>query len=723
MATPMQNPVAVKLHPITLAFSADPALEQSYREKMHHESFILSAGSLLVLSVAAVGQGMPAAAVAVLVVLLLRLWIQTMSNPQQAYMHNCCLTALCYMLASSMAVVCPQDRDEPAYTEMGVLLSLCSLHARQTAMPGEVRLAIEALVVGSSFMGRPWSWALVLERSSSSQPSTRLLVSAVLLVSELFGHTLEAGQRLTHAETRRRLAEAELRATTMEEEAQRLRRDLTSALDDESGASLPVRHIERLVGADALAEGLKLKDLCLLRRVGSGGFAAVYLATHRDRETVALKRPHSSCTGDQLVRFVREVTCLKQLSHPNIVRFIGVVWEPSLVLALEWMKGGSVHDVLTAKRSTLAPHSIALQVARGMAYLHSMGLCHRDLKTANVLLDDASPPTAKVADFGLSRYIAGDGPLSPRLSRVGTPLWVAPEVADRSLAGVRAFYTLSCDVYSFAILLLELEDFDLVHRSMACSQRTCQWMVSGWRPPSIELRGVSLLWLVQACWAQIAAERPSFAEVVSLLTEGREIAPPAAEGALLSPTDSSPNDSDAECSLGHSPSQRPAACHGSCCPYGNATPACSFDGGSTYGWSGSYCQSTGGTAVHAPIRSPPREGGAVGFDSDRGGAGGGGAAGQGPSASPSAAARYAVTPPRSMAEFIEWLSTVMDEAAVHEATQQLLPLLQPNTDLVPAVLEQLKRSVQGGPGAHVLSPVTVEVLRQLRAMERVWFSR
>jgi len=382
-----------------------------------------------------------------------------------------------------------------------------------------------------------------------------------------------------------------------------------------------------------------------------------------------------------------------------------------------------VHDVLTAKRSTLAPHSIALQVARGMAYLHSVGLCHRDLKTANVLLDDASPPTAKVADFGLSRYIAGDGPLSPRLSRVGTPLWVAPEVADRSLAGVRAFYTLSCDVYSFAILLLELEDFDLVHRSMACSQRTCQWMVSGWRPPSIELRGVSLLWLVQACWAQIAAERPSFAEVVSLLTEGREIAPPAAEGALLSPTDSSPNDSDAECSLGHSPSQRPAACHGSCCPYGNATPACSFDGGSTYGWSGSYCQSTGGTAVHAPIRSPPREGGAVGFDSDRGGAGGGGAAGQGPSASPSAAARYAVTPPRSMAEFIEWLSTVMDEAAVHEATQQLLPLLQPNTDLVPAVLEQLKRSVQGGPGAHVLSPVTVEVLRQLRAMERVWFSR
>jgi len=492
------DPVLVAMNPITLTFYADPALEQTYREKTYQESFIVSIGGLLVLIALAVGREVTAGVVPLVVILCLRVWLYIMSDQQQAYMLNCGLAMLWY---ASMSLVDAQDepserRNEPAYTEIGVLLALSSLHARQTALPGELRLLVEGFVVISSFMNPA-------ERKSGP-PSQSLFVLAVLLVSELFGHTLEVQRRLAHAETRRRLAEAEQRATTMEEETGRLRRHLTSMLSDHSaGASLTADQLEGLVGREALAAGLQLRDLDLDRRVGTGGFAAVYLAYHRGGATVALKRPHRDCSEEQLVRFVREVTMLKQLSHPNIVSFVGVMWEPSLVLALEWMKGGSVHDVLKERRTSLEPSSIALHVARGMAYLHSVGLCHRDLKAANILLDDASPPTAKVADFGLSRYLGGDGLLSPRLSQVGTPLWSAPEVRER-LAGGRAAYTLSCDVYSFAIFLLELEDFTLVHRSMACSQCICQWMASGWRPSPIELRGMRLLWLVQGCWAQVS---------------------------------------------------------------------------------------------------------------------------------------------------------------------------------------------------------------------------
>ena len=108
---------------------------------------------------------------------------------------------------------------------------------------------------------------------------------------------------------------------------------------------------------------------------------------------------------------MREVQTLRSLDHPNIVRFVGAVWEPSLVMVLEWMSGGSVHQYLASAAEAgehgpalaaaglplLSSHAVALDVARGMAYLHALGHAHRDLKAANVLLDGASPPTAKAA--------------------------------------------------------------------------------------------------------------------------------------------------------------------------------------------------------------------------------------------------------------------------------------------------------------------------------------
>ena len=84
------------------------------------------------------------------------------------------------------------------------------------------------------------------------------------------------------------------------------------------------------------------------------------------------------------------------------------------------------------------------------------------------------------------RYIAVTLPLHYRYIAVTLPLQGAQ-------------YTLSCDVYSYAIFLLELEAFALVHGRLVRSDRTCKRMLGGWRPPSTWLRGVPLLWLIQAC--------------------------------------------------------------------------------------------------------------------------------------------------------------------------------------------------------------------------------
>lgn len=163
----------------------------------------------------------------------------------------------------------------------------------------------------------------------------------VLLVSELLGYSFELQRRLAHADglqTRRKLQVAEAHAAQMEQEAQRLRAELTSmtsVLSDECGAALTPRQLENLVGAEEVAaNGLDLGDFFLEKRAGMGSFATVWRARHKARH-VALKQPHARCSETDLVRFVREVHTLRALDHPNIVRFVGAVWQPSLVLVLE----------------------------------------------------------------------------------------------------------------------------------------------------------------------------------------------------------------------------------------------------------------------------------------------------------------------------------------------------------------------------------------------------
>ena len=150
-----------------------------------------------------------------------------------------------------------------------------------------------------------------------------------------------------------------------------------------------------------------------------------------------------------IVRFIDEVAIMRELQHPNVVRFIGTVWEPSAMLVLERLQG-SLREALR-DRATLEPLVIAADVARGMWYLHELCLSHRDLKAANVLLD--ADGRAKVGDLGLTRCVT-----TGMASAVGTSLWMAPEARSG-----RARYDERCDLFSFAVLLLELVDYELVH--------------------------------------------------------------------------------------------------------------------------------------------------------------------------------------------------------------------------------------------------------------------
>lgn len=171
----------------------------------------------------------------------------------------------------------------------------------------------------------------------------------------------------------------------------------------------------------------------------------------------------SSSERDELLRrtsserdnFRQEMMLLSELRHPNCIMLMGACKHNSdYVLVTEFMKGGSLADVLRSNSSAVAEMkvklSIMLDCAEGLSYLHhaSPAILHCDLKPANILLDE-DYRHAKIADFGLSKGAGMDGMVGVG-SVLGTVMYAAPEVLGR-----RGAQTAS-DIYSFGIVMWEI---------------------------------------------------------------------------------------------------------------------------------------------------------------------------------------------------------------------------------------------------------------------------
>ena len=143
-------------------------------------------------------------------------------------------------------------------------------------------------------------------------------------------------------------------------------------------------------------------------RIGIGGMGIVYRATYvKNGAQVALKilSPELSETESLQRRFEREVSILKKLQHPHIVRYYGGgKFGTQRFYAMELVTGGSVEDYLKIKKKLPWEEAldIAMQVAKALEHAHAAGVIHRDLKPANLLL--TKERTVKLTDFGISRY-------------------------------------------------------------------------------------------------------------------------------------------------------------------------------------------------------------------------------------------------------------------------------------------------------------------------------
>ncbi len=190
----------------------------------------------------------------------------------------------------------------------------------------------------------------------------------------------------------------------------------------------------------------------LLERIGEGGMGIVYKArdTRLDR-LVALKflSPELDAGSEEIEQFLHEARAISRLNHPNIATIYAVEQdEGDRFLAFEYLAGGTLRDAVLRAGASLPLDKIftwSAHVARALAHAHRHGIIHRDVKSANALLNGEG--AVKLTAFGLA---LASGSRAPALETAGTVAYMAPELAQGAPADALS------DQFSFGVVVFEL---------------------------------------------------------------------------------------------------------------------------------------------------------------------------------------------------------------------------------------------------------------------------
>jgi serine/threonine protein kinase len=218
----------------------------------------------------------------------------------------------------------------------------------------------------------------------------------------------------------------------------------------------------------------------------------------------------------------REISILHSLRHPKIVTLMGVCRDMSLMegnlgLVFELMGGGSLHDFLhvMAQDVLVRPPTdllwkltVCLDIAEGMSFLHSSQVLHRDLKSANVLLDQSG--RAKISDFGLSTW--KDSTVTQTVGVMGTLAWTDPEV----IKGGK--HSEASDMYSFGVVVWEIFSGELPWVNESVMKIMSLVGYEGQRLPIRESFPMAVKEFLSSSFKE-SIERPAFPSAVHLFRD------------------------------------------------------------------------------------------------------------------------------------------------------------------------------------------------------------
>ncbi|KAK3074818.1 hypothetical protein LTR53_002413 [Teratosphaeriaceae sp. CCFEE 6253] len=190
-------------------------------------------------------------------------------------------------------------------------------------------------------------------------------------------------------------------------------------------------------------------DYQMLEELGSGSFGIVYRALEKSTgQQVAIKHIDLEGSDDDIREIQQEISLLATCSSEYVTRYkASFVRGVKLWIVMEFLGGGSCLDLLKPGPMSEAHIAIIMrELLQGLDYLHSTGKIHRDIKAANILLSESGQ--VKIADFGVAAQLTNIK--SQRMTFVGTPFWMAPEVI------MEAGYDFHADIWSLGITAMEM---------------------------------------------------------------------------------------------------------------------------------------------------------------------------------------------------------------------------------------------------------------------------
>ncbi|XP_061112851.1 tyrosine-protein kinase HCK [Conger conger] len=255
------------------------------------------------------------------------------------------------------------------------------------------------------------------------------------------------------------------------------------------------------------------ESLMLERRLGAGQFGEVWMATYNRHTKVAVKtmKPGSM----SVEAFLDEANLMKMLQHDKLVRLNAVVTkEEPIYIITEFMQNGSLLDFLKSDEGTRIqlPKLIdfSAQIAEGMAYIEQRNYIHRDLRAANILVNENL--ACKIADFGLARIIEDD----EYTAREGAKFpikWTAPEALHYGC------FTIKSDVWSFGILLTEIISYGRTPYPGMSNTELIRSLERGYRMQRLDSCPLPLYDIMLMCWKNKPEDRPTFEYLQSVLED------------------------------------------------------------------------------------------------------------------------------------------------------------------------------------------------------------